>query len=199
MEPSYTSVGVAAVERQGARADIEVTLSPPHGLILLDISMIHPRCATYVAAASQTRGAAAAPRDRDKCLAHAGHLHPGHTFVPACVETYGHLCRPIMRYLHNLSDVASGRSPTVTRGSFLASAHRELSVALVQRQGYVYRSCALLLAKASGRPVGARGKPKKNRYCLESTLLNLIERCVVLCVWCLCVGCDWILYHLVLF
>jgi hypothetical protein len=68
-------------------------------------------------------------------------------------ETYGHLGKPIMRYLRTLSDVASGRSLAVTRGSFLASAHRELSVALVQSQGYVYRSCALLLAKASGRPV----------------------------------------------
>jgi hypothetical protein len=58
-----------------------------------------------------------------------------------------------MRYPSTLSDVASARSPAVTRGSFLASAHRELSVALVQSQGYVYRSCALLLAKASGRQV----------------------------------------------
>jgi hypothetical protein len=41
----------------------------------------------------------------------------------------------------------------VTRGSFPASAHRALSVALVQSQGYVYRSCALLLSRASGRPV----------------------------------------------
>jgi hypothetical protein len=55
--------------------------------------------------------------------------------------------------LRTLSDVASARSMAVTRGSFLASAHRELSVALVQSQGYVYRSCALLLAKASGRPM----------------------------------------------
>jgi hypothetical protein len=31
--------------------------------------------------------------------------------------------------------------------------HGELSVALVQSQGYVFRSCALLRAKASGRPV----------------------------------------------
>jgi hypothetical protein len=85
--------------------------------------MIHPRCATYVAAASQTRGAAAALRDRDKYRAHAGHLHPGHTFVPASVETYGHLGKLIMRYLRTLSDVASARSLAVTRGSFLASAH----------------------------------------------------------------------------
>jgi hypothetical protein len=40
-------------------------------------------------------------------------------------------------------------SPTV----FLASAHWELSVALVQSQGYVYCSSALLRVKASGRPV----------------------------------------------
>jgi hypothetical protein len=115
--------------------------------------MIHPRCATYVAAASQTKGAAAALRDRDTYRSHAGHQHPGHTFVPASVETYGHLGKPIMRYLRTLSDVASARSPAVTRGSFLASAHPELSVALVQRQGYIYRSCALLLAKASVWPV----------------------------------------------
>jgi hypothetical protein len=91
--------------------------------------------------------------DLTASLAHAGHLHPGHTFVLASVEMYGHLGQPIMRYLRTLSDVASTRSLAVTRGSFLASAQRELSVALVQSQGYVYRSCALLLAKASGRPV----------------------------------------------
>jgi hypothetical protein len=55
--------------------------------------------------------------------------------------------------LRTLSDIASARSLAVTRGSFLASAHRELSVALVHSQGYVYRSCGLLLAKASGRQV----------------------------------------------
>jgi hypothetical protein len=152
-EPSYASAGVAAIGRQGARASIEVTLPLPHGPTLLDISMIHPRCPTYVAAASKTRSAAAALRDRHKYRAHAGHLHSGHKFVPASVETYGHLCRPIMRYLRTLSDIASGRSLSVTRGSFLASAYRELSVALGQSQGYVYLSCTLLLAKASGRQV----------------------------------------------
>jgi hypothetical protein len=126
--------------------------------------MIHPRCSTYVAAASQKRGAPTALRDRSKYLAHAGHLHPCHTFVPASVETYWHLGKPIMRYLRTLGDVATARALAVTRGSFLASAHRELSVVLVQSQGtrvpraihitgYVFRSCALLLAKASGRQV----------------------------------------------
>jgi hypothetical protein len=58
-----------------------------------------------------------------------------------------------MQYLRTLSDIASERSLVDSRGSFLASAHRDLSVALVQSQGYVNRSCALLLAKASGRQV----------------------------------------------
>jgi hypothetical protein len=41
----------------------------------------------------QTQGAADALRDRSKHQAHAGHLHPGHTFVPASVQTYEHLGR----------------------------------------------------------------------------------------------------------
>jgi hypothetical protein len=36
-EPSYTSVGVAAAGRQGARAEIEMMLAPPHGPTLLDV------------------------------------------------------------------------------------------------------------------------------------------------------------------
>jgi hypothetical protein len=58
-------------------------------------------------------------------------------------------------------------SLAVTRGSFLAVAHRKLSVALVQSQGYVYRSCALLLPKASRRQV------------FPGADLSLIERPVV--------------------
>jgi hypothetical protein len=117
-------------------------------------------------------------RVRDSYRAHAGHMHPGHTFVPASVETYGHLCRPIMRYLCHrmmglLSDVASARSRAVTRGLFLAGAHGELSVALVQS----YRvMCIVSVRCCSPRLPGGR-------CCLERTLLNLIERCVLLCVF----------------
>jgi hypothetical protein len=153
MEPRYDSVGVAAVGRQGAHADIEVTLPPPHGLTLLDIYIIHFRCATYVVAASQTRGAAAALRDWDKWLGACRPSAPWPHLCSASVETYGHLNRPIMQYLRTCSNVASARPLPVTRGLFLDSAHREPSVALVQSQGFVYRFCALLLAEASGRPV----------------------------------------------
>jgi hypothetical protein len=81
-EPSFTYVSIAAVGHQGARADIEVTLPPPLGPALLDISMIHPRRMTYIAAASQTRGTVAALRDRSKFQAHAGHLHPATSLCP---------------------------------------------------------------------------------------------------------------------
>jgi hypothetical protein len=70
----------------------------------------------------------------------AGHLHPGHTFVPASAETSGHLRRRIMWCLRTLSDIALARSLAVTRGLFFASAHWGLSVALVQSQGCVYSS-----------------------------------------------------------
>jgi hypothetical protein len=63
-----------------------------------------------------------------------------------------HLGRPTMRYLRTLSNITSARS-LVIRGTFLASAHRELGVALVPSRGDVYRSCALLFGKASGRQV----------------------------------------------
>jgi hypothetical protein len=91
--------------------------------------------------------------DRSKHNTHAGHLHPSHTFVPASLKTYGHLGRPVMQCLRTLSCIASARSQAVTRGSFLASTHRDSSVALVQSQGSVYRCFVVLPAKASGRHV----------------------------------------------
>ena len=41
----------------------------------------------------------------------------------------------------------------MAKGSFLAGAHRELSVVLIKCQGSVYRGCANLLPRAAGRQV----------------------------------------------
>ena len=49
--------------------------------------------------------------------------------------------------------MAGARRPAVTNGSFLAGAHRELSVVLIKCQGSVYCGCANLLARAAGRQV----------------------------------------------
>ena len=81
---------------------------------------------------------------------HNGHYLPGYTFIPASVETYGYLGKPLVRYLNTVSEVAAACGP-VTKGSFLAGAHRELSVALITCQGSVYRCCANVLARAAGR------------------------------------------------
>ena len=59
----------------------------------------------------------------------------------------------IVRCLNTLSEVAAARGPAVTKGSFLAGAHRELSVTLIKCQGSVYRGCAKLMARAAGRQV----------------------------------------------
>jgi hypothetical protein len=101
---------------------------PPHGP-MLDISMIHPHCPTYVAAAPQILGAAVALQHMSEYRAQEGRLHPCHTSVPASVETYGHFGKPVLWYIRTLSDVALARSLAVTQRSFLASVHRELTVA----------------------------------------------------------------------
>ena len=69
------------------------------------------------------------------------------------METYGYLGKPLVRYLNTLSEVAAARGPAVTKGSFLAGAHQELSVALIKFQGPVCRSCADILARVAGRQV----------------------------------------------
>ena len=72
------------------------------------MSLTHPRAATYVAAIIQ--GSAAAKRDALKYQGHNGHYHPGYTVIPASVETYGYLGKPLVRYLNTLSEVATADS-----------------------------------------------------------------------------------------
>ena len=69
------------------------------------------------------------------------------------METYGYPGKPLVRYLNTLSELAAARGPAVTKGSFLAGAHRKLSVALIKCPGSVYRGCANLVARAAGRQV----------------------------------------------
>ena len=77
---------------------------------------------------------------------------PNVSFIPASVKTYGYLGKPLVRYLHTVSEVAA-RGPAVTRGSFLAGAHRELSVALIKCQASVYGDCSNYLSIATDRQV----------------------------------------------
>jgi hypothetical protein len=79
-----------------------------------------------------------------------------------------------MLYLRTLSDAASAGSLAVTRGSYIAIAHRQVSATLVQGQGYVYRSCAPMLTKASGPqelPGADTHFPARTFCCLYGTWL----------------------------
>ena len=58
--------------------------------------------------------------------------------------------KPLARYLNTPSELAAAPGPVVNKGSFLAGAHRELSVALIKCQGSVCRGCANLMARAAG-------------------------------------------------
>ena len=98
-------------------------------------------------------GSAAVKRDALKYRGHNGHYHPGYTLIPASVETYSYLGKPLIRYLNTLSELAAARGPAVTKVSFLAGAHRELIVGLIKRQGSVHRGWTNLLARAAGRQV----------------------------------------------
>ena len=115
VEPGYNEVGMDAPGRAGPRADIAARLPPPHDPTLLDMSLAHSRSATFVTDAVAMQGSAAAKRDALKYRGHNGHHHPGYTFIPASVETYGYLVKPLVRYLNTLSEVAAARGPAVSK------------------------------------------------------------------------------------
>ena len=134
-----------------------------YALFYLSFCVVRSSIYSYIASSIVTdaatvqglvaQGSAAAQRDALKYRGNNGQHHPGHAFIPASVEIYGYLGKPLARYLNTLSEVAASQGPAVTKGSLLAGAHRELSVALIKCHGSVYRGCANLMAKAAGRQV----------------------------------------------
>jgi hypothetical protein len=113
---------------------------------------------------------------------HTGHVRPGHTCMPASIETCWKLEKPILWYSCMLSDVASMRSIAVIRGLLLARHLRELEVATVQSLGCVYRSCVLLLTKAAGRT-----RASMMSFSCGARLL------AVTFIFCVCPGVFWLL------
>jgi hypothetical protein len=56
-----------------------------------------------------------------------------------------------------MRDIAAARSLAVTKGSFVASAHRELTVTLIQSQGIVCRSLCTVARRCRGAAGVASG------------------------------------------
>ena len=61
VEHGYDEVGTADPGKAGSRADIEAKLPLLHGPTLLDVSLTHPRAATYVTDAQATHCAPKLP------------------------------------------------------------------------------------------------------------------------------------------
>ena len=80
---------------------------------------------------------------------------------------------PVLRPtpLNTLSEVAAARGLAVTKGSILAGAYHELSVALIKCQGSVYRGCANLMAVVTKRRSSRAciGNPKPEQETIKGT------------------------------
>ena len=130
------------------RGDILLVL-PEDSLCVADVSVIHPAAQTYVTAAAQQDGAAAARRDQDKRTKYNRIDSSGYTFYPLSTESYGRLGAPAMQLLNKLADIADDTGP-IEKDTFVTNALRELSIALCRGNALVYRSCASALNRLTG-------------------------------------------------
>ena len=102
----------------------------------------------YCAGASRTAGSAALKKEREKQRLYQSTDPNGYAFVPLVSETYGRLGGGAMQLLHRLGDAAAGQG--VHKRTFMRNAMRELSVALVRGNGFMFRAGRQVLARACG-------------------------------------------------
>jgi hypothetical protein len=137
----------AIANRPESRGDILLVLAD--GITVADVSVVHPAAPTYVAAAAQTDGSAAAARDQLKRARYQSDDPAAYSFQPLSVETYGRLGKPAMQMLSTLASAATNAGVRL-RGDFTANALRELSVGLCRGNSVLYKRSLYALARASG-------------------------------------------------
>jgi hypothetical protein len=142
----------AAPTNREDRGDILAVL--PSGLMVADVSVVHPAAISYSRAAARTAGAAAASRDALKRRQyHAGGLPAALSFFPLSVESYGCLGSGAMQFLNALAEVAlasSAAGTDVTKAAFISGALRELGLSLCVGNELVYREGLHVYAAAGG-------------------------------------------------
>ena len=142
------AAGSAALRaRPESRGDILIAL--PNALTVADVSVIHPAAPTYVRAAAQTAGSAAANRDQSKRDRYQTADPTGYAFTPLSTESYGRLGQPAMELLSQLGTIAAAGG-SVDRDVFVANALRRLSIALCRGTGVTYRRSLTMCAKVTG-------------------------------------------------
>jgi hypothetical protein len=143
LDPSGHSSG-------NARGDVYVIINPGPGPTAIDTVVTHPCSATSIAHGSaDTPGSAAAAASKRKHRAFASHRVPGLTFYAYAIESYGYVDKDGMDLMRALA-LAASSTGKVKYGSFLASAHREISVALCKGNYAIFGAGVQLYTRASG-------------------------------------------------
>jgi hypothetical protein len=134
------------------RGDILTIL--PSGLVVADVSIVHPAATSYSRAAARTVGAAAASRDALKRRQyHAGGLPVALSFYPLSVESYGRFGSGAMQFRNALAEAAlasSAASTAVTKAAFISGVLRELGATLFMGNELVDREGLQVYAAVGG-------------------------------------------------
>jgi hypothetical protein len=130
------------------RGDIQLAL--PTGVVVADVSVIHPAAPTYAKTAAVTAGKAAAIRDSEKKRKYLSADPNGYQFVPLSMESFGRLGEPAMQLLNRLSIAATEGRTLLDKGVFVRSALSELSVGLCKGNALLIRYFLGSMARNNG-------------------------------------------------
>jgi hypothetical protein len=160
---------------------------PDEGLVVTDVSVVHPAANSFFQQTAHTAGAAASLRDASKFRKYGGGGQvAGGSFTPLSMESYGHLVRPAMQLLQTLTAASATAGSDVTTSSFVTGVLRELGVALVSGNDVVYREALHVYATAGGTArVGATVPTvDPEEFCICCCVLRCSSCCMSLCLCC---------------
>ena len=142
--------------RQRARGDGlrgDALLVMPEGVLVVDVSVVHPAAETYVQVAANTDGAAAEVRGARKVAKYVcSQAGGGYAFEPIIVETYGRVGEPAHKLLKRLAGIAA-QSGKVDKEAFMANTLKEMSVGLCRGNGMILAAGQKVLTKVTGYDV----------------------------------------------
>jgi hypothetical protein len=152
---------------------------PDEGLVVTDVSVVHPATNSFFQQTAHTAGAAASLQDESKFRKYGGGGQvAGGSFTPLFMESYGRLGRPGMQLLQTLTAAAT---------SFVTGALREHGVALVNGNDVVYREASHVYATAGSTEarVGATVPTvDPEEFCICCCVLRCSSCCMSLCLCC---------------
>jgi hypothetical protein len=190
----------------------------PDGLLVTDVSVVHPASQTYATEAAWVTGAAAARRDANKMAKYPSSADGGvYDFVPINIMTDGKLSKAAMRLLGKLGDLAADGWNVSKAGVVLvaqvrcANGQGQWNAAHGGRPGLA-RVCSLVCCSLVATSIDASlriGRPaslifSRAASCKCVVMVENSTRAAVFysmngtarllkCTSMLCLGCIWIL------